>query len=334
MKPNAKSRTVVGRRTALASLVGAASLLAAPRPWAQSFPSKPIRIIVPSTAGVVPDIFSRVIGQRLSEILKTPVLVENRPGAGSSVGATYVSKAEPDGYTLLFGDTAVWGINPHVYSKLPYEPMKDLVPIAQVVVAPVFLTVNATFPATTLKELVAYAKAHPRKINYSTPGIGSSGHLAAEMFSKVAGVEMVHVPFKGADGIQALLSNDVQLAFFGLAAIESHVAAGKLRILSTTTPRRSAALPNIPTLVEAGVPDFEFSSSMGLLAPAGTPAGVIARLNESINQAVADPSVAAKLASFGTLPIANPTPERFGAVMRDENQKLGQLIKTVGLKLE
>jgi tripartite-type tricarboxylate transporter receptor subunit TctC len=212
--------------------------------------------------------------------------------------------------------------------------MKDLAPVAQVVVAPVFLTVNSAFSATNLKELIAYGRAHPRGINYSTPGIGSSGHLAAEMFSKVAGIEMVHVPFKGADGVQALLSNDVQLACFGLAAIESHVAAGKLRILATTTPRRSAALPNIPTLVEAGVPDYEFSSSMGFLAPAGTPAAVISKLNESIAQAIADPTVAAKLASFGTLAVSNPTPERFAAVIREENQKLGRLIKTIGLKLE
>lgn len=324
---------VPSRRRLLISALGSTALLATGMARAQQFPSKPIRIVVPTTPGVVPDVLARVIGQRLAEIWGAAVVIDNRPGASQIIGTSAVTGAEADGYTLLFGDTAVWGINPHVYQKLPYEPFKDLAPVIQAAITPVLLTVNSNFPATTVEELIAYAKANPRKVNYATPGIGSSGHLSAEMFSLRAGVELTHVPYKGIDGIQALSSGDVQLAFFGLAATESHVKAGKMRYLATTTPSRLPAAPTVPTLSERNIA-FDLSFSMGVLAPAKTPRAVISKLNTGLAQAIADPAVTARLVSLGIVIPSSFTPEAFGASNREENRKFGELVKVTGLRLD
>lgn len=321
------------RRRLLISALGSTALLAAGLSRAQQFPSKPIRIVVPATAGVAPDVVARVIGQRLAEIWGAAVIIDNRPGASQIIGTSAVTGAEADGHTILLGDTPIWGVNPYAFKNLPYDPFKDLAPVIQAVIGPVLLTVNSSFPATTVEELIAYAKANPRKVNYATPGIGSAGHLSAEMFSLRAGVQLTHVPYKGSDAIQGLVSGDVQLAFFGLAATQAHVKAGKLRYLATTTPNRLPAAPTVPTLSERNIP-FELTFSMGVFAPAKTPLAVISRLNAGFAQAIADPAVTAKLVSLGMLIPPTLTPEAFGASCREDYRKVGELIKATGLKLD
>jgi tripartite-type tricarboxylate transporter receptor subunit TctC len=301
---------------------------------AAPYPSKPVRMVVPSTPGVVPDIFARAVAEKLSAKWGVPVVVENRPGAAQVVGTTFVAKSDPDGYTILFGDSGLWAINPHVYSKLPYDPLKDLAPVIQVAYLPVYLTVNSSFPAKTLAELIAYAKEHPGKIAYATPGNGSSGHLAAAMLSYMAGINMLHVPYKGSEGIAALLSDNVQLAFYGLVAIGPQVEAGKFRILATTTPERSKVLPNVPTVAEAGVPGYDMSPSLGVLVAKGTPPDIIAKLNADIAAVIAEPDMAARFVSYGTSPVPNSTPERFGEAMHVESDKFGKLVKQTGTRVD
>ncbi|MDX3907978.1 MAG: tripartite tricarboxylate transporter substrate binding protein [Pigmentiphaga sp.] len=299
-----------------------------------AYPGRAVRVVVPSTPGVVPDALTRLIAQKLAEIWGVPVVVENRPGASGLVAAAFVAKSEPDGYTILFGDSSLWAINPHVYSKLPYDPLNDFAPVIGAAHLPMYLTVNASSPMRTVRDLIGYAKKNPGKLAYSTPGAGSSGNLAGEMFSSMAGVQLLHVPYKGSEGIKGLLANDVQLAIYGQVAVVPQVKAGNLRILAGTMAERSPTLPDVPTVAESGVPGYDISSTFGAMVPAATPPALVARINADIVKALADPDVIAKFNGYGTPPIAKMTPAQFGTIMRGEYEKFGKLVRETGMKLE
>ncbi|WP_160142189.1 Bug family tripartite tricarboxylate transporter substrate binding protein [Pigmentiphaga humi] len=322
-------------RLAGCALTVGALLLGGGAVQAQSdYPTRAVRVVVPTTPGVVPDALTRLITQRLAEIWSVPVVVENRPGASGVVAASFVAKSEPDGYTILFGDSTLWGINPHVYGKLSYDPLKDFAPVIGAAHLPMYLTVNASSPLRTVQDLIDYAKKHPGKIAYATPGAGSSGNMAGELFRSMAGVELLHVPYKGSEGVKALIGNDVQLAIYGQVAIVPQVKAGNLRILAGTMAERSSTLPDVPTVAESGLPGYDISSTFGAMVPASTPREVIAKINAGIVKALADPEISAKFKNFGTPPIPDATPERFGATMRSEYAKFGKLARDTGMKLQ
>jgi tripartite-type tricarboxylate transporter receptor subunit TctC len=301
---------------------------------AQSYPSKPIRLIVPFAAGGGNDNVARLVGKRLADGLGQPVLVDNRPGAGGVVGAELAAKSAPDGYTLFLGGVGSHAINPNLHEKLPYDPIKDFAPVALLAQAPLVLVVHPSVPANSVAELTAYARAHPGKLNFASNGNGSSSQLAAVMFDSMAGVEMVHVPYKGlSPALADLLSGQVQLMFSSVVAILPHIKAGKLRGLAVTGAKRLASLPELPTIAESGLPGYEASSWYGILAPAGTPREIVARLNAELTKALEQPEVRASLLAEGAEPVGG-SPEAFAAHIRAEKERLGKLIRDAKIRLE
>ena len=301
---------------------------------AQGYPSKPIRVVVPFPAGGPLDVTARAIGQKLAEAWGQPIVIDNRPGAGGNIGADLVAKSAPDGYTILEGALSTHAVNVSLYAKMPYDPVKDFAPITLVATTPNVLVVNPSLPAHSVSELVAYAKAHPGALSFGSGSNGSAGHLAGELFKMEAGVDMVHVPYKGAaPALQGLLAGDTQLMFDNLASSTPQIRAGKLRALAVTTARRTALMPELPTLAESGLPGFDITTWWGFLAPAGTPKEVIAKWNAEVVRILSTPEMKAFFAQQGAEP-APTTPEQFADLIRSEIPKYAKIVKASGAKVD
>jgi len=301
---------------------------------AQEYPRKAIRLIVPFAPGGGNDTVARAIAQSAGASLGQPMVVDNRAGAGGILGAELAAKSAPDGYKLFLGGVGSHAVNPNLHARLPYDPVKDFAPITLIASAPSVLVVHPSVPARTLAEFTALAKASPGRINYASNGNGSSAQLAAVLYESMAGVQMVHVPYKGlAPALGDLLGGEVQAMFSSVVAIVPNIKAGRLRALAVTGKRRAAALPEVPTLDESGVPGYEAGSWYGILAPAGTPQAIVAKLHEAIVHALARPEVRERLVSEGAEVIGS-TPQAFAAHITAELARMGKLIRDAGIRME
>ena len=308
--------------------------LAAPLALAQAYPVKPIRLIVPFGPGSTVDIMARALAGPLFEQMQQPIVVENRAGAGGSVGVDAIAKAPKDGYTVGIGTTGPLAINPALQSRMPFDTLADLAPVSLIATGPNAVLINPGVPVRSVKDLVAYAKAHPDELNFASAGVGSTNHLAGELFKSVAGVQMVHVPYKGnAEALADLMSGRVQVLFSGLPPVMAQVQAGKVRVLAIAGPSRAASLPDVPTVADAGLPGAEVLVWYGLLAPAGTPREVIARLNAEVVKAMARAEIRARFLEAGSDP-ASSTPEEFSRMIRADLAKWKQVISTANIKVE
>jgi tripartite-type tricarboxylate transporter receptor subunit TctC len=302
---------------------------------AQSYPSRPIRLVVPYPPGGPLDIMARAIGQKLAEAWSQPVVVDNRAGAGGNIGADLVAKSTADGYTLLMGAVATHAINPTLYAKVPYDPVKDFAPVALVAQVPNILVVNPAVPVRSVRELIEFARARPGYLNFGSGSTGSTGHLAGELFNTMAGVKMVHIPYKGgAPAMADLLAGQVQLMFDNLANALPNVKAGRLRALAVTTLARSPAMPELPTIAESGLPGFDLTTWFGVMAPAGTPPEILAKLNAEIVRALNAKDMRERLEKMGAEPPPNNTPERFAAFIGTEAAKYAKVVRDSGAKAE
>jgi tripartite-type tricarboxylate transporter receptor subunit TctC len=321
----------LARRKFLHLATGAAAVPALSRvACAQSYPARPVRIVVGFASGSSSDILTRVIGQWLSHRLGQPFVIENRGGAGGTLGAEAVVHAVPDGYTLLACGSAD-AVNATMYDKLNYNFIRDIAPVASISRGPLVLVVHPSFPAKTVPEFIAYTKANPGKVAFGSAGVGTVAHMGGELFMAMAGVNMVHVPYRGlAPALTDLLSGQVQAIFSTTPPAIAHIGAGKLRALAVTSAVRSGALPDLPTIGDF-LPGYEATLLQGLGAPKSTPAEVIERLNKEITAALADPGIKARLADLGNDPVAM-TPTDFGKVLADETEKWGKVIRTANIK--
>lgn len=322
-----------------AKLLIAASALAATVAQAQTgaqmaYPARPIRIVVPFTPGGSTDILARSIGLELTKAWGQPVIIDNVPGAGGSVGADKVAKALPDGYTLLMGHIGTLAVNPSLYPALPYDPVKSFAPVAWVARVPNVLVVNPQVQANSVKELVALAKAHPGQLNYGSGGNGSAANLATEYFKLQTGASILHIPYRGtAPAVTDLMGGQIQVLFTGAPAVLGQIKNGQLRALAVSSPQRLAALPDLPTVAELGYKDFEADQWYGVVAPAGTPREIVAKLNAQINQALGSPELKTRLASEGA--IATPTtPEAFGQLIAREIARWKPVIQSGRVKAD
>jgi tripartite-type tricarboxylate transporter receptor subunit TctC len=316
---------------ALAALV---TTLAAACAFAQAYPTKPIRVIVPFPPGGAVDFYARVVQPPLSELLGQQIVIENKVGASGMVGAEAVAKSAPDGYTLLLGNIASLAINVGIYPKMAYDPLKDFTPVIRTVDVNYVLVVHPSLPVKTVAELVAYAKANPGKLSYGSAGSGSLPHLGTELFKAQTGTDMVHIPYKGGGPmVTDLLGGNVQLVIADQANLMPHVQSGKLRALAVATPRRSPNAPDLPTIAESGLAGFDATAWQGLVGPAGLPPDVVKRLNDAFNQVMAMPAVREKLVGGGLEPVGG-TPEQFRAFIASEIAKWTKISKDVGAKAE
>jgi len=299
---------------------------------ADAYPSKSIRMVVPFNAGGTTDILARAIGQKLSEVFGQQVVVDNRAGAGGNIGADVVAKSAPDGYTLLMGTVGTHAINPSLYAKMPFDHLKDFVPITQVAAVSNVLVVHPSVPAKSVAELIALAKAKPGKLNFASSGNGTSIHLSGELFKTLTGVDMVHIPYKGsAPAITDLLGGQVNLMFDNLPSALPHIKTGKLRALGVTSSKRAPALPDAPTIAEAGVPGFEATSWFGVFAPAGTPAAIRERFARDMAKVLEMPVVKDRLATLGAAP-AFMGPQAWDKFAREYVVRMRKLGDAVGIK--
>jgi tripartite-type tricarboxylate transporter receptor subunit TctC len=312
-------------------LLAASALLAAPA--RAEFPDKTIRIVVPYTPGGFNDTLGRIVAQKFTDDWGVPAVVENRPGGGTLIGTDGVAKAPADGYTLLVV-AFPFAVNPSLYAKLPYDTLKDFAPLILAGQTPNLLVVNNDVPVKSVTELIAVAKAKPGSLSYGSTGSGSSNHLSMELFRLMTGTEMIHVPYKGsAPMVTDLLGGHVQVAFDNTPNVLPQVKAGKLRALAITSAQRSAMVPDIPTVAEAGVPGYEVGVWFGIVAPAATPPDVLAKLNAELNRVLAMPDVKQKFADQGVEPVGGP-PERFGEHIRMQIEKWGRVVRESGAKVE
>ncbi len=317
-------------RLALAAVFAAISLGAS----AQTFPTKPIRIVVPFPAGGTTDVLARAVAQKLTESLGQAAVVDNRPGAGGNIGAELVAKSPPDGYTLLMGTVGTHAINPSLYPKMPYDHVKDFAPVILVAGVPNVLVINPSLPVNSVQELIAYAKANPGKLNFASSGNGTSIHLSGELFKTMAGIQMTHVPYKGsAPALQDLVGGQVQLMFDNLPSSLALIKAGKLKALAVTSLTRAAALPDVPTVAESGLPGFEASSWFGLLAPAGTPPPIVVTLNADVAKWLATPEAREKLLAQGAN-AAGGSPADFARHIAAETAKWQKVVRESGAKVD
>lgn len=321
----------ITRRTA--ALLGATTLLTPLRSMAAAWPDRPLRIVA-GGAGGIPDIRARWLADRLAAALGQPVVVENSAAAGGNVGAEQVARSAPDGYTLLLIHQGTGAINPHLYAHIGYNPLSDFAPITRFGYGSLLLSVHPSVPATSVRELIALAKAKPGALNYGSPGNGTPPHLAAELFKRSAGFEATHVPFKGSGGMmQAMLGGHVQYCLEGLTAQLPHVRAGSLRALAISGAQRSPALPDVPTIAEAGVPGYEYVGWTGVAAPAATPRAMIDRLHAEIAKIAATDEARNWFASYGAEPGVQ-SPQDFAEFIRADHTRLGKLIRDAGLRAE
>jgi tripartite-type tricarboxylate transporter receptor subunit TctC len=301
---------------------------------AQSYPTKPVRIVVPFPPGGPIDMTTRPLAQKLTEALGVTVVVDNRGGANGNIGADNVAKSPPDGYSLVVGAGGGFAIGPHLYTKLPFDVFRDFAPVSLFITVPQLLVVHPQLPVKTVMELVALAKAKPNQLNFGSSGTGSTPHLAAVLLQRSAQIEMVHVPYKGmGPATMDLIGGQLQLAFADMPVLLPQVKAGKLRPLAVGTPRRSANLPEVPTMIEAGFPKVEAANWYGLFAPAGTPGNIIARLNAETAKAMNNPELRNFMKEQGA-EATGSTPEQLNALHRREYEKWGAVVKAIGIKLE
>ena len=299
----------------------------------QTYPVKPVRVVVPSSAGGGTDIVARILAPKLTELLGQQVVVENRAGAGTMIGIEVVAKSPPDGYTLLMGLSTL-AINPAMYKKVPYDAVRDFAPISQVISAPNMLVVHPSIPARTVKELIAFARARPGQLNYASAGQGTNPHLSMELFLSMTGLKVVHIPYKGlAPGIIDLLAGHVSLATATMLTGLPHVKSGRLRCLGTTGAKRAAVLPDLPTVAEAGVPGYEASQWYGVLAPAQTPKEIITRLHAGLTRILQAPDMRERLAADGTDPVGS-SPDEFARYIKAELTKWAKVARDAGIKQE
>lgn len=302
--------------------------------FAQNYPAKPIRILIAQAPGSATDTISRVVGNRLSEALGQPVVIEARPGAGGAVGTEAAARSAPDGYTLFMANNSTHGSNPALYPKLPYDAVNDFAPISMVASVPYVLVTEPALPVNSVQELIALAKSRPGKINYASAGNGSTHQFCGELLKSSAGIDLVHIPYKGSPpGVTAVMAGEVSVMFANLTDIGAQIRAGRLKPLAVTTLKRAPLLPNVPTMVEAGVPDFEITSWFGLLAPAGTPAPILARLNAETIKVLAREDVRSTLGAQG-LNVASSSPEQFTAHIKSEIERFTRIARAAGIKVE
>jgi tripartite-type tricarboxylate transporter receptor subunit TctC len=320
------------RRAAAALGALAALCLIAPAAQAQTYPAKPVRIVVPFTPGGSTDILARALGQALSEAWKQQVIVENKPGAGGIIGAEAVARAAPDGYTLLMGHIGTLAVNPTLYPKLPYDAITDFAPVALVAMVPNVLVVHPSVPARTVNELIALAKAKPGALSYSTGGTGSAAHLATEYFKLATGTDILHVPYKGAaPAVTDLIGGQVSMTLTGLPPLLQHVRAGKLRALGVASATRLPQIPEVPTIAESGVSGFEATQWYGVVAPARTPPALVDRIAADIRKALERPDLKQRLEAEGAQP-TSLGPAEFGAFIRKEIERWAKVIRAANIQ--
>ena len=312
----------------------AAGTLAAGAALADSYPDKPVKVIVAYTPGGGADIVARIMSQKLSEKLGQQLIIINTPGASGAIGTANAAHADADGYTLFAGQTAEMSILPNIMRNLRYDPIKDFAPISQVTSYPYVIAVNPNLPVKTLAEFVAYAKAHPGELNYGTPGVGSSAHLAVELFQRSAGVQFTHIPFRGSGpAAQAAIAGTLQFVFGDAASATPFAESGQLRALAVTGAKRSPKLPNVPTVAEAGVTNYEVAAWHGFFAPAGTPPATVERLSREISVILQDPALRKRFEQDGIEPIGS-TPAEFAAYLKAEIDRWGLVAKEAQIKIE
>ena len=300
----------------------------------QTWPDKPIKFIVAAPAGSSLDVLARLIGDKLKDRLGQPVVVENRPAAGGTAATDLVAKSPPDGYSMVMSFNGPLAFGPHLYTKLPYDPQKDLAPVIITSSQPNVLAVTASLPVNSVKELIAYAKANPGKLNYASVGNGSSSHLTMELLKSTAGLDIVHVPFNGSPpAVTATIQGETQMMFAVMQPLQAQIQAGKLRALAVTTGSRFALLPDLPAIAEAGFPGFEALAWNGVLVPAGTPKPIVARLNTEINAILKDTSVKSTLNAQG-FELVGGTPEDFTALIKSESDKWAPVIRKTGARID
>ena len=321
-------------RSRLTSLLLVAMLVLAGNVGAQQYPVKPIRIVAPFTAGGTVDLLSRLLGQRVSQLAKQPVVIENRPGAGGNIGMEVVARSAPDGYTLVMGSIGTCSLNQHLYASLGYNVERDFVPVMYVGAVANLLVVNPGVAANSVKELVALAKAKPGKLTYASSGFGSSLHLAGELFNSLAGVDLQHVPYKGsAPAINDIVGGQINVMFDNMPSMFPQAQAGKVRPLAVTGAKRSRLFPNVPTMQEAGYPGFVLTAWFGVLVPAKTPPPVVAQLNAWFNEALKDPTIQKRLADID-FDHGGGSGADFTRLIKSESDKWGKLIRDKNIKAE
>ncbi len=317
------------RRTAAGLLLCCAATASAQQPY----PSKPVRVVVAFTAGGTTDILAREVAQQIGQTLGQSVVVENRPGAGGNIGTDFVGRSDPDGYTLLATSVGPVAINPTLYRKLKVNPQTELTPVAPIADVPNVLVVNPSLPVKNVQDLIAYAKAHPNTLNFGSTGVGTAAHLSGVLFNERTGVRTTHVPYKGADALNDLLAGRVQFMFATIPSVISQIRSGNLRVLAVTSRKRSAALPDAPTMAEAGVPNLVTGAWFGLFAPKGTPREIVATLNKAVGDALAKPEVRAKLSQQGAEAM-QLAPEAFGKFVVAEYQTWKPVVISSGARID
>lgn len=307
--------------------------LLAPLAGAQGYPVKPIRVILSVPAGATPDVTARLVTPGLANVLGQPLVVDNRGGAGGLIGAEIVAKSAPDGYTLFISSPGALTILPHL-RKVPYDTVKDFTPVSLISVGPFVLILHPSVPAKSVKELIALAKAQPGKLNYASAGNGVANHLAMELFKQMAGVDITHVPYKGApQAVTDVLAGHMNMMFNSIAPIVGHIRAGRVRVLGIASAKRSPQLPEVPTISEAGVPGFEAENWFGMFAPAKTPQRIIARLNEAVVKVVRSPEIQSQFAALGADAVGN-SPEEFATFVRRDMEKYAKVVRISGAKVD
>jgi tripartite-type tricarboxylate transporter receptor subunit TctC len=324
---------VLTKRALLCAIVAAAGVPTGTA-WAQSFPNKPIKIVVGFAPGGPADVMARLIGQRMAAILGQSIVVDNRPGAGGTIGARAVAESDADGYTLLLGNTSTLVISPLIYKNVNYDPVKGFAPIAALGTTSNLLIVNPALPVTSVKELIALARRSPGKLNYSSAGIGTPPHLIGEMFKQRLNLDVVHVPYKGGGpSVAAVVAGETQYSFENPASSLPLVQGGQVRALASTSETRSPQTPELPTMIEAGVPDFTSVSFTAVVAPAGTPAAIVGKLNAAINESLTSPEVASTLVRLN-VDAKVSSPREFAAFLAREREKWSAVVKTAGVQAQ
>jgi tripartite-type tricarboxylate transporter receptor subunit TctC len=310
------------------------AMLASSAAHAQPYPSKPIRMIVPFAPGGPNDIIGRTVGQKLTETWGQPVVVENRGGAGGTIGVDAGAKSPADGYTMVMGGSSNLAVAPSLYSKLPYNPLTDLAPISNVAFVPYVVTVNPRVPAKSMKELMAIGRSKPGRLSYGSSGAGSMSSLAAELISSLGGAKLVHVPYKGtAPAVTAMVSGEIDLMVADLSAVAGHAKAGKLKMIAAAGSRRAAAAPELPTVAESGLKGYAVDAWFGIVVPAKTPPDIVTKLSGAVVAAVKSPDVRGRFEQLGYDPIGN-TPAEFAAQIRSDIDKFAKVIRAAGIKIE